>query len=275
MKIGILGLGFVGGAAQAYFQKQGKKVYRYDKYKHLGSVGEINRAELVLVCVPTPFHPQRGFTLSFVNDAIGVLEPGKIVVVKSSVIPGTTELLQRKFPQHKILFSPEFLREASAVKDFACPDRQIVGYTSRSKSAAASVLKVLPKAPFARLMPATEAEMVKYMANSFLSLKVVFANEFYELCKALGLDYNLIRPAVGADRRIYDSHLEVMAGGYRGYGGTCFPKDVNAILAQAKKKRVSMRLLKTMRQINRTLLLNSGLNEAYFLLEKHRRKKRL
>ncbi len=265
-----MGLGFVGGAANEYFEKKGVKVYKYDKYKGIGSVQEVNLADVILVCVPTPFVPKKGFDLSFVKSAIGLLAGQKIVVIKSSVVPGTTDYLQKAFPRHKFLFSPEFLREVSACDDFANPDRQIVGYTKKSRGVAKRVLAILPRAPYAKIMPSREAETVKYMANSFLSLKVVFANEFYDLCESLGVNYDEVRLAVGADRRISHSHLDVAHGGYRGYGGSCFPKDVNAILEHAAGKKVKMKLLKTAREVNRRLLKASGLSEDYFLNNKHK-----
>ncbi len=271
MKIGIMGLGFVGGSACRYFESKKIKVYKYDKFKNIGSIAEVNLADAVFVCVPTPFHSKKGFDLSFVESAIEVLNSSKIVIIKSSVIPGTIEFLQKKYPKHKFLFNPEFLREATAFQDFIHPDRQLVGYTNKSKSCAGKILKLLPKAPYTKIMPATEVEVAKYMANTFLSLKVVFANEFYELCKKLGLNYNEVRLAVGADKRIGHSHLDISLGGYRGYGGSCFPKDVNAILQFAKKINVDMSLLKTMRKINRQFLKQSGISEEYFLKNKHKR----
>lgn len=267
-----MGLGFVGGATKKYFASNGQQPLVYDKYKHIGSLTEVNRAEIVFICVPTPFQPKTGFSLSAVQSAIKALDGSKIVVIKSSVVPGTTERLQQEYPHHKILFNPEFLREVSAYKDLIHPDRQILGYTPQSKAVAKRVLKLLPKAPFTKIMKSREAEMVKYMANTFLALKVVFANEFYELSKALGLNYEEVYLAVGADKRINHSHLNVAQDGYRGYGGSCFPKDVNAILELAKNKRVKFDLLNTARRINKRLLQASGLSEGYFLKELHKRK---
>ncbi|MBI5530064.1 MAG: UDP-glucose/GDP-mannose dehydrogenase family protein [Candidatus Doudnabacteria bacterium] len=269
MKIGIMGLGYVGGATCKFLESKKIKVYKYDKYKKIGSVAEVNSSDIVFICVPTPYN-KNGFDLSFVEAAIQVLENSKTIVIKSSVVPGTTENLQKKYPKHKFLFNPEFLKEVSAYQDFIHPDRQIVGYTSKSKTVAVDVLKLLPKSSYSETMPATEAETVKYMANTFLSLKVVFANEFFELCRGLGLNYEEVRLAVGEDKRISPSHLDVAHGGYRGYGGSCFPKDVNAILEFAEKKKVKMPLLKAMREVNRKLLKKSGLSEEYFLRNKHK-----
>ena len=271
MKIGIMGLGYVGGTACKYFESKKIKVYKFDKYKNIGSIDEVNMADVIFICVPTPYSSKNGFDLSFVEAAIEDLKASKIIVIKSSVVPGTTEGFQKKFPQHKFLFNPEFLREVSAFDDFIHPERQLVGYTKKSRFLANRILKLLPKAPYIKIMPATEAETVKYMANTFLSLKVVFANEFFNLCKALGLNYEEVRLAVGEDRRISHSHLDVAHGGYRGYGGSCFPKDVNAIIQFAEKNKIKMSLLKAMREVNRKLLKESGLSEDFFLLNKHKK----
>lgn len=274
VKIGIMGLGFVGGALLQYFKRVKKlRPLVYDKYKHLGSIEQINQADIVFICVPTPFHAKTGFDLSFVKDAVKSLSGKKIVVIKSSVIPGTTNALQKLFPRHQILFNPEFLREASASYDMAHPDRQIIGITKTSKSSASPVMGLLPIAPYQKIMGAEEAEMVKYMANSFLALKVVFGNEFYDICKNLGIDYKNVKEGVVRDERIGDSHFDVTHGGYRGYGGSCFPKDVNAIIQLAEKNKIKTPLLKGMRQTNRQLLKASGLDEEFFLKNKHKKKR--
>lgn len=272
--IGIMGAGFVGGALLKYFRLVKKlRPLVYDKYKRLGSLADINRADVVFVCVPTPFHPRKGFDLSFVEDALKSIAGQKIVVIKSSIIPGTTETLQKNFSRHKLLFNPEFLREAFAVYDMAHPDRQIIGTTGQSRGVAHRVMKLLPKAPYQKIIPALEAEIIKYMANSFLALRVVFANEFYDICARLGADYKLVKEAVGHDPRIGHSHFDVSHGGYRGYGGSCFPKDVNAIIQLAELKNIQTKLLKAMRAINRKYLNQSGLTEEHFLKNLHKKKK--
>ena len=270
-KAGIIGVGFVGGALKKYFESIKQPLVVYDKYKKLGSVKEVNLADVVFIATPTPFSPKGGFDLSMVENAIGVLEGKKIIVIKSTVLPGTTEALQKKYPRHKFMFNPEFLREISAYKDLIHPDRQLLGVTKESRSEAKKVMAILPRAPYEKIMPAASAETVKYMANSFLALKVVFANEFYDICQKLGVDYSQVKEAVTKDARIGDSHFDVSQDNYRGYGGSCFPKDVNAIIQDAEKRKVGTPLLKMMREINRGLLKASGTSEEYFLAGKHKK----
>jgi len=264
-KIGVAGVGFVGGAVRNYFEKEGYPVFVYDKYKKLGSIEELNEAEWIFICVPTPYKAKKGFDLSAVKEAVGILLGKKNVVIKSTVVPGTTESLQKEYPQHKFIFYPEFLREATAHQDFVCPDRQILGVTGRSREEAKDLLEMLPLAPYSDILSSTQAEIVKYIGNSFLALKVVFANEIYELCRKMGIDYEPVKTAVGHDKRITHSHLNVSQDGYRGYGGRCFPKDVNAFIQFAERSGADLVLLKAMRKINRGFLKRSGLTEQSFL----------
>ena len=256
-KVGIIGLGYVGGALRHWFEKRRKprvNLFLYDKYKKIGSVEEINKADFVFVSVPTPYDVKKGYNESAVIESLRNLKSPKIVVLKSTIIPGSTERFQKKFPRHKILFNPEFLRAKTANSDFLKPERQIVGYTRKSKGLAKDVLNLLPKAPFSRIMPATEAEMIKYFGNAFLSTKVVFANQIYDLCRKLKIDYDAIKEAVGFDRRIGASHLDIFHFGYRGYSGGCFPKDVKAFIDFSKNSGVEPRLLRTVDGINEELL---------------------
>ncbi len=271
LKIGIVGVGMVGGALQRYFEKKGFKLFLYDKGRNLGSPEEVNQADIIFICVPTPYHKERGYDDSMVWESLKNLSDKKIVVIKSTVLPGSTEKFQKKFPQHKILFNPEFLRENHALEDFLHPDRQIVGYTQESENLAKKIMKILPSAPWQKIMPAKEAEMIKFMANSFLAMKVVFANEFYELCQKLGINYEEVKAGVGRDKRIGPSHFDIFTDNYQGYGGSCFPKDINSLIQFANSKKVALPLLKAMRKINRKLLKKSGLREEYFLNYSHRK----
>lgn len=272
MKIGIMGLGFVGGALYKYFKSKKIRVYKYDKHKKIGSIGEVNQADVIFICVPTPYNLKNGFDISIVKEAVSSLIFGKIVIIKSSIIPGTTERLQRKYPKHKFLFNPEFLREVYAYKDMLNPERQIIGYTKVSRFMAQKIMAILPQAPFQKIMPVLDVEIVKYMANSFLAMRVVFANEFYDIAKKLGANYELIKEAVGYDLRIGHSHFNILHNDYRGYGGSCFPKDINAIIQLAESKKITVDLLKSMRSVNRKYLKQSGLTEAYFLKNLHKKK---
>jgi UDPglucose 6-dehydrogenase len=155
---------------------------------------------------------------------------------------------------HDLYFNPEFLREKTALADFLNPDRQIVGYGREDRrEVAKEILRLMPRAPYEAVMPATEAELVKTATNSFLALKLMFANELYDLADALGVDYEVVRGGLAADQRIGGSHMSVMEGGYRGYGGKCLPKDTMGLIDLAEALGSPLELLKTAHRLNAQL----------------------
>jgi UDPglucose 6-dehydrogenase len=261
-KVGIVGIGMVGGALRAYFEQHGVTPLVFDPPKDIGSSEEVNRAEIVFLCVPTPFRTDgTGFDLSYVEKTLEGLTGEKIVVIKSTVLPGTTEKLQEQFPKHQILFNPEFLVEERALECMVKPDRQIIGCTEKSRETASLVMEILPRAPYEEIMPSKEAEMVKYFGNTFLAMKVVFGCQMYELCQKLGINYDMVREAGSADPRIGPSHLDVSHGGYRGYGGKCLPKDTRALLQLADSLGVEASVVKEAEEYNNQLLKEQGIDD--------------
>ncbi len=262
-KIGIAGVGMVGGALDYYLKKRGGvDIFLYDKGKDIGSVEELNKADIVFVCVPTPYNQESGgFDLSYVEETCSNLKEDKVVVIKSTVLPGTTEYLQKKFPNHSFLFNPEFLIEVYAKETMEEPDRQIIGTTEKSVAWGEVILNLLPEAPYKKIMPATEAEMVKYFGNNFLSVKVIFGNQMYEICEKMGIDYNLVKEAASNDPRIGPSHLDIFHGGYRGYGGKCLPKDTRALIQLSERVGVSAEFLKKVEEINNRLMREQGVDD--------------
>ncbi len=260
---GIIGVGMVGGALKHYFEKNRNiKPFLYDPGKNLGSLEEINKADIVFICVPTPFNKEKSyFDLSYVKDALSNIKGKKVIVIKSTVLPGATESLQKEYPQHKILFNPEFLTELTADQDMCYPDRQIIGYTKKSFNIAKDVINLLPLAPFERILPATEAETVKYFGNTWFSTKVIFANQIYNLCKKLGINYDRIMESSAADKRIDRTHLTIFHKGKRGYAGKCLPKDIKAFIKFADEKGVDLKLHKIVDEINEKLLREQGITD--------------
>src|SRR3990167_956714 len=253
-KIAIAGSGgMVGGALLKWFPQ----AIQYDPPKELD--GDLNKADIVFICVPTPYDD--GFDLTAVQSVIRnlnqfqYLEGEKIVVIKSTVLPGTTQDFQDQYPQHIFLFNPEFLTEASADQDFQYPDRQIIGYTEQSFTVAADILSILPLAPHMRMVPSKEAEMIKYGNNTWFAAKVIFANQIYDLCKKMDIDYDTVKSGMAMDKRMTGtSHLEIFHKGSRGFGGKCLPKDLSALLWWAEKNGVDMTLLKEVDRFNREVL---------------------
>ncbi len=261
--IAIMGVGWVGGTLARYFEEQPNlTVFRYDPPKGLGQLPDLAQADVIFICLPTPYDEAAGgFDLSYVREGVASIPGEKLVVIKSTVLPGTTEALQKEFPRHRFLFSPEFLRQAHADQDFRSPDRQIVGVTAASIVDAAKVMAVLPDAPFQKIVGATEAETVKYFGNCFLAMKVVFANQVFDVCRELGIDYDTVRECASADSRIGDSHLQIMHDGKRGYAGSCFPKDMRAFIQLGDRLDVDLALLKAAEKLNQEILARNPAKE--------------
>ena len=255
--LGIIGGGFVGSAIANYYKSNGREVKVYDKFKDSDPVEEVVKQDYIFIAVPTPHKEDMGIDLEAMDDAMAnasKAEKGKPVIIKSTIIPGTTDKYQKQYPDLKIMFNPEFLTERTAVQDFQFPDRQILGFTKESYNIAGDILKLLPLAPFERIIPAIEAETIKYFNNTWFAVKVTFANQFYDVCQKIGVDYNQVMECASADRRMTGtSHLKVDHDGYRGYGGKCLPKDVRAIISYADKLGVDMKLLKIAEEINKEL----------------------
>ena len=252
-KIGIIGWGVVGQAVGTGFKTKNHKIFWYDKYKKgpytLDKV--IKESEYIFLCLPTPmFSDDSGIDLSIMNDVVDQIAPKventeKIIIVKSTVIPGTTLGYKKKYPNVNFAMNPEFLTEANALGDFLKPDRTVIGAFSAGVSGRLASLYQNLYGPDAKIFitDTNTAEMVKYMSNAFLATKVIFANEMYDLCSAMGIKYEEVKDMVIADQRIGPTHLDVTT--VRGFGGKCFPKDMVALMGFARKKKVDYSLLST------------------------------
>lgn len=279
-KIGIIGVGMVGTPLKRWFEENGYQrnsdLFLYDIDPKKNYFDDINEADIIFIAVPTPRSSDGSCNLLAVENAlhrISARSP-KIIVIKSTVPPRTTEYFQYKFlfsSPWKLLFNPEFLTEKRAWEDFIRPDRQIVGFTRHSIDAAHLVLSLLPKAPFMSpwgletykpvRITATEAEIIKYGGNVHFARKVNFANMLNLLCEKLGVNYENVRHGMSADFRIGDSHLDVNHGGYRGFGGYCFPKDLDALISSLKYLGINegVKLLEADKDFNDKLLNSQGL----------------
>lgn len=261
-RIAIIGSGFVGGALARFFTKQQIDVGLFDPPKGLNDVAVLRDADVIFVAVPTPFYLDgSGFDDSYLRAALEAIPvPGKTVVLKSTILPGTTEKLQKLYPQHRILFNPEFLTESRVDEDMQNPNRQIVGVTNESRGDAELVMKLLPAAPFQKIVPATDAEFVKYMGNAFYALKVAYANQMYDLCAKLGADYEQVKECVKAEPWMGTMHWDVQHKGYRGYGGKCLPKDTRSIIQLADSLGIDLSLLKEAERFNNALCESQGID---------------
>lgn len=259
--IGFIGQGFIGGSYADDFENRGYEVVRYAKEEPYNKNKDaIKTCDIVFIAVPTPTTPD-GFSFDIVKSTLSLVGLGAIVVIKSTVLPGTTEMLQEEFPDIFLMHSPEFLRAATAKEDAAHPQRNIVGYTEKSKKRAEEVLRVLPKAKYSRTMPVKSAELIKYMGNIFLAQKVLFANCLYDLAEKIGADYDTVQEAVGADPRITPSHLAISHDGGRGAGGYCFIKDLAAFsdfyASEIPEDKKGADIFRALEEKNKALLRSS------------------
>jgi nucleotide sugar dehydrogenase len=233
--IGIIGQGFVGNAVYQKFSKY-YKIDTYDLNSSLCNTSEQHTLDnkIVFVCLPTPMDEVGRCNTSIVEGAIKrCFEFGKteIVVIKSTIPPGTTEKLNKKYPSLQIVFNPEFLTERNAVSDYENQNRIILGGPRPATTELKQIFsKVFPKAHIIKT-DSTHAEMVKYLTNTFLSVKVSFANEIYQICDKLKIDYDKVIEYATMDGRLGESHWNVPGhDGDFGFGGHCFPKDLAALL---------------------------------------------
>lgn len=269
-QIGFIGQGWIGKHYADDFEKRGYDTVRYALEAPFNENRErIKACDVVFIAVPTPTTPE-GFDASIIEETLSLVGKGKTAVIKSTVTIGTTARLQALYPDIVLLHSPEFLREASAAHDAAHPDRNIIGIaedTKRHRDAAAFVLRVLPYAPYAVIVPSNEAEFVKYAGNCFLYVKVVFMNMLYDLAEGTGCEWDRVRDAMVADPRIGESHTRPFHSSGRGAGGHCFIKDFAAFreMYAALGNSKGINFLDAATELNAQLLLAS--NKDIDLLE--------
>ncbi len=261
-KIAIMGTGMVGGALDRYFKTVGVEAGLYDPPRGLSDTSVLTDADIIFVAVPTPYYLDgSGFDDSFLRAALDAIPvEGKTIVLKSTILPGTTDRFQALYPRHRLLFNPEFLTEATVDEDMQHPKRQIVGYTKQSWADAEQVMALLPRAPFQRIVDAQTAELVKYFGNAFYALKVAYANQMYDMCDKLGVPYDEVKACAGAEPMVGPTHLEVFHKGYRGYGGKCLPKDTRSIIQMGERLGLDLSLLKAAEAYNNALCEAQGLD---------------
>ena len=259
MNIGIIGQGFVGNAVYQKF-KNFFNVFTYDLNSKLcnSNFEEISKnCSIVFICLPTPMNSDGSCDTSIVEDTIAKFSSKTIIINKSTVPPGTTERFNSKYKNLQIVFNPEFLTERNAVQDFNSQNRIIIGGPRPATTIVKNVFsKVFPSAHIIKT-GSTHAEMIKYFTNSFLATKGSFANEMYDLCLKLNLDYDKVVEYSVLDKRIGNSHLNVPGpDGDLGFGGHCFPKDLSAIIKLSDELGSINYLLKSVIKTNNKVRIN-------------------
>jgi len=255
-RIGIIGKGFVGTAVAHGFSNQtgfgaSIKIYDKDPVKSIDSLNEtVNESDFIFLSVPTPSKKDGSIDLSILKEAIesidSVNKSDNIILVRSTVVPGTTRDIQKEFPRLNIVFNPEFLTERSAAFDFINQSRVILGGEPENTSR----VEELYKKRFGEYLPVLKsnfetAELIKYMNNLFFATKVSFLNEMKLLADKVGVNWSDALEGFILDGRIGHSHLQVPGpDGKFGFGGSCFPKDIQALISFGDKIGVDMNVLK-------------------------------
>lgn len=230
--IGFIGQGYVGKNYADDFEARGFSVVRYALEKpYVHNKDAIAACDIVFIAVPTPTTPQ-GFSALTLESTFQRTRTDAVIVIKSTILPGMTEEFQKKYPSRTFLFSPEFLREASAREDAAHPYSIIVGMaadTERHRQAAETVISLLPDAPSKIRCTSTEAELIKYAQNVSGYIDIITFNVFHDLAEKVGAQWEPILKALRADPNIPSRFANPVHKSGRGAGGHCLIKDMAAL----------------------------------------------
>jgi len=247
MKIGIVGNGFVGNAIYQNFKDKVEcKVYDVRIHRCYDSIEDVVKCDIVFVCLPTPMLENGECDLSYVLEFfrnVKTTNGNTIFVIKSTVPIGTTKKVIQMRQDLRVIHNPEFLTAVNAAEDFKNADRHIIG----GKQNLCMILRdfykeYFPNTPI-QVVTSNESETIKYFANSFLAAKVSFFNNLYEICQKFEMDFDSVKSGVCTDDRIGFAHTKVPGpDGLMGFGGYCFPKDINALINTLKENGIDSSL---------------------------------
>jgi len=239
-KIGIVGNGFVGNSVAFGFSPTHEiKIHDKDPKRNLNTIEDVLKCDFVFVCVPTPMNEDGSISLDIVERALQEISDknknrNNTIILKSTMVPGSTNNFINQFPKLNIIFNPEFLTERTAKLDFLTQARIILGGAKRLTKKASKLFKERFMHTYIIETDTVTAELIKYMNNVFFASKVSIMNEMKMMCDAIGADWKQALAGFAADQRIGDSHLNVPGpDGKMGFGGSCFPKDINAFTSMA------------------------------------------
>ena len=250
--IGVVGLGFVGTAVKNGFEKK-VNVETYDKYSEDKSTcisleELVSKTKILFLCLPTPMSPDGSCDLSIIRETVLKIDElatkEHVVVIKSTILPGTTSDLNQICAKIQVVFNPEFLTEANYIEDFKNQTRIVLGGPRPGTTIVKTLYKkVFEETPIIKT-GSTTAEFVKYFLNCFLATKVSFANEFKQVCDRLNVDFDKVVEYALYDKRLGNTHFSVPGpDGKLGFGGSCFPKDLNAFINLAERLDIDSMVL--------------------------------
>ena len=256
--IGVVGNGFVGQAIGfGFVPVLPVLVHDKDPLRSMNPLEEtVNESDIVFVSVPTPMNKDGSISLNIVRSVLQDIERvntrgDNIIIIKSTVIPGTTESFAQEFPSLNLVFNPEFLTERHAKYDFLNQARIVLGGLPEHTGRVAELYRLRFKHCNIMEMDCNTAEFVKYFNNVFFSVKVAFANEMKLISEKAGVNWDEALAGFAADGRVGDSHLNVPGpDGKWGFGGTCFPKDINAFINFSESLGIKINVIKGAWQTN-------------------------
>lgn len=267
LSIGIVGNGFVGSAMVQGFSLHVDQIFIHDKNPKnsthsLEDVGK--NSDIIFVCVPTPMDQNGKADLSIIEEVVDNLSKShdrpddQVLVIKSTVVPGTMENLSKKYKKENFVFNPEFLTERNARLDFINSSRIVLG--GNRKDSLEKVEQVYRnRFPHTRIIKTDfpTAQLIKYMTNCFFATKVSFMNEMYQVCQKIGGDWNQAVEGFILDGRIGNSHIDVPGhDGDLGFGGKCFPKDLNAMISKVQDLGIEPHVMKGVWEKNKEVRSN-------------------
>ena len=262
-KIGFIGQGWIGKNYADDFEERGFEVVRYAlEEPYILNKSAIAECDIVFIAVPTPTTP-KGFDDSIVRDAIKLIGVGKVAVIKSTILPGTTESIQAENPNIFVFHSPEFLSVSTAQEDARKPQRNIIGVPVDDqiyRDKANEILSVMPQADFSLITAAKEAELFKYLRNCFFYTKIIYMNMLYDLAEKIGCDWEVLKTIMANDPWIGKMHIDPVHKSGRGASGGCFIKDFSALRGfynQRINNDKSNEVFNSLEQKNLELLFNS------------------
>jgi len=246
--IGVLGHGFIGKVISEWYADGGYTVHPFDINGDYDLKATLN-SDIVFVAINAKDNFASVENRNILSEYFKHIPDNTLVIIKSTVVPGTTDYLDEVFPKLPFCYNPEFLTEMTAFEDFNSPDIQILGLPHRSLEFAGAIFDLLPDAPVKRIVSPRDAETIKHATNSYYAMKLIFFNELYDASSTLGCDYETVKEVLSKNQWIGDSHNVVFHKGYRGFGDTkvskCIPKDTTAFA-----KLTGSELLSTTLKVN-------------------------
>ena len=256
MKVGIIGYGFVGQAIGLCYESK-DLIVRDPKFSNSAELSKFNKCDCIFVCVPSPSREDGSCDASILEQTIKellftVLNKDIPVICKTTAPPSVYEQLHKQYPN--IVHCPEFLTAANAHEDYINSPYCVLGGDEKYCEMARKFIEPhLNISHFEYVITDIKAAaLYKYMMNSYLAAKVTFMNEFYKLAKVEGVDWNRVKEIAQFDARIGATHMDVPGpDGSYGWGGACFPKDMAAIINEAKSLGLDFKLLEQIQDINK------------------------